>query len=1408
MASKQLFNSIKTTVPITLRRQFIFPRQPRFFLSTVKRTSQTHNAIPPASLQSSLSSITTIPFKKTFNKLLIANRGEIACRIIKTAKKMGIKTVAVYSDLDATSLHVRMADEAVYLGPASSSESYLSIPRILSAVEQSGAEAVHPGYGFLSENPEFVKALEERKVTFVGPRASAIAAMGDKIQSKLIARASGVNCIPGFEGEVKNVQDALVVANKVKYPVMVKASAGGGGKGMRIAWNDKELKDGFKLAKQESKSSFGDDRMLIEKYIDNPRHIEIQVLGDNFNNVIYLPERECSIQRRNQKVIEESPSVHVDQETRRMMGEQAVALAKHVGYNSAGTVEFLVDESRRFYFLEMNTRLQVEHPITEYVTGLDLVEQMLYSAANYQLSLRQEDVRLSGWAFESRVYAEDPTKYLPSVGRLLTYQEPLNMNEDKVRCDSGFIEGSEMHVEYDPLICKLSTHGQTREEALQLMLQALDEYVIKGVTHNIPLLRAVFAHPRFQDGHQITTHFLAEEYPHGFQTTSLNQEDLQQLALVSGVLWLKKEYSRWRGRQKYTKDIYDLWIQITDEHNQQLKETNIKIKHLEGSNFKASTLTGDLNFSTKWPLNGLLAHAHFKDKKSLILQYLDPTDLGFRIQYHEQHELLKHMKTKTVEEQSKMISCPMPGRIISIAVKEGDEVVEGSELVVVEAMKMQNILRTPHAGVVQKIHGKTSLNPVWTSHYVAYEDLKNILKKESLRGVWSEESESKFVELLEQELDKVYTFQRVKLGEIYRRIEDETREVSILCQSESPEEDEFTASEIELGHIIADVHDLAKFTRLNYTGFLKIIKKHDKMTGWPLKPMFGVRLNAKPFYKENYDTLIIRISTLYDRVRTRGKERGGDSGAGGKQAAFVRNTTKYWVHPDNITELKLVILKHLPVLVFNPNKEFEPQDSAITSVYFDNDDFDLYMGRLVKSEGAEAIRMRWYGGMDSKTIFVERKTHHEDWTGEKSVKARFPIKEKYLNSFLKGAYTTDEMITKMKKDQDRKSEKEIKELEQLAQEVQYTVLTKRLHPMMRTFYNRTAFQLPGDARVRISLDTELSLIREDNENYVRSGDNWRRMDIGVEYPFKQLPEHDICRFPYAILEVKLQTHVGQEPPQWVLELVNSHLVESVPKFSKFIHGSATLLEDKIQVLPFWLPQMNVDIRKTRTRVFGVSRPEALTSSSISGSSGSGYDGLKLIKNEEQSVQITMREIATETTPLLINNTQEQHQQDYGSYEESSLVKKLLMPCKLVDKMFKKINMSVRQKNVPLVAAKVRVGRPLIIAKAPPAKTYFANERTFLHWLKFTLLLGGLAIGLLNFSDKIGRISAGIFTTLSMSVMLYALYTYHHRVRRVERNELGDFSDKYVPAVLTLFVVAAILINMLLRMTMEDFKWKN
>lgn len=483
------------------------------------------------------------------------------------------------------------------------------------------------------------------------------------------------------------------------------------------------------------------------------------------------------------------------------------------------------------------------------------------------------------------------------------------------------------------------------------------------------------------------------------------------------------------------------------------------------------------------------------------------------------------------------------------------------------------------------------------------------------KAEWTEDDEARFVEKLESELEKVHTKQQVKAVEISRRIQVSEREVRDVVNrlnerglgQDGPTEEEFILLEEDLSDIIADVHDLAKFVQVNYTGFYKIIKKHDvsptlplihlsgadcwqKLTGWHLKPVFESRLKAKPFYKENYDASVVKLSKLYDLVRTRGNPVKGDSAAGGSQASFIRHTTKYWVHPDNVTELKLIILKHLPVLVFNASKEFEPADSAITSIYYDNPEkWDLYEGRLKKTEGAEAIRLRWYGGMQTETIFVERKTHREDWTGEKSVKARFSLKEKNVNSYMRGELLPAAIFEKAKKE-GKKSLKAIAEDERLAAEIQYSVLKKGYKPVCRSFYNRTAFQLPADARVRISLDTELTMIREDNLDGVkRSGDNWRRTDIGIDYPFSQLPPGDVVRFPYAVLEVKLQTQLGQEPPEWVRQLIASHLVEAVPKFSKFIHGVASLFPDRIHLLPYWMPQMDVDIRKPVSHDFGITR---------------------------------------------------------------------------------------------------------------------------------------------------------------------------------------------------------------------------
>ncbi|EUC47951.1 hypothetical protein COCMIDRAFT_3083 [Bipolaris oryzae ATCC 44560] len=500
---------------------------------------------------------------------------------------------------------------------------------------------------------------------------------------------------------------------------------------------------------------------------------------------------------------------------------------------------------------------------------------------------------------------------------------------------------------------------------------------------------------------------------------------------------------------------------------------------------------------------------------------------------------------------------------------------------------------------------KQSLNKQWVFYYIDYEGLKNSLR---VHHVWDEKSEQSFVEQLEKELDKVYTFQRVKAEEIIRRIAASEKEVNdaVARAQQDPGnpdkyEEDFDLLEEDLSDIIADVHDLAKFTQLNYTGFQKIIKKHDKNTSWFLKPVFAARLKRKPFFQDNYDSYVVKLSKLYDIVRTRGNPVKGDSSAGGKQQNFVRQTTKYWVHPDNILELKLIILKHLPVLVFNPNKEFNEEDAAITSIYFDNTEtWELYEGRLKKTEGAEAIRLRWYGGMSSDTIFIERKTHREDWTGEESVKARFKLKEKNVNAYLRGELRPEQIFEKERREQKR-PEKDIASDEQLAREIQYRVLTRKLEPVTRSFYHRTAFQLPGDARVRISLDTELTMTREDNlDGKTRSGDNWRRTDIGVDWPFKQLPKEDKELFPYAVLEVKLQTQAGGEPPQWIRDLTSSHLVEAVPKFSKYIHGTATLNPKRIHLLPYWYPQMDVDIRKPVSHNFGIERPGASNDISTSG----------------------------------------------------------------------------------------------------------------------------------------------------------------------------------------------------------------
>ncbi|XP_061692743.1 propionyl-CoA carboxylase alpha chain, mitochondrial isoform X1 [Syngnathoides biaculeatus] len=661
-------------------------------------------------------STTPSPTEKTFHKILIANRGEIACRVIRTCKKMGIRTVAVHSDVDSNAVHVKMADEAVCVGLAPTTQSYLNMDAILHAVRQTKSQAVHPGYGFLSENKEFAKRLAKESVAFIGPDTHAIQAMGDKIESKLIAKAAKVNTIPGFDGVVKNPEEAVKIAQNIGYPVMIKASAGGGGKGMRIAWNDAETREGFRFSSQEAASSFGDDRLLIEKYIDNPRHIEIQVLADKHGNALWLNERECSIQRRNQKVVEEAPSAFLDAVTRRAMGEQAVQLAKAVQYSSAGTVEFLLDSAKNFYFLEMNTRLQVEHPITECITGLDLVEQMIRVAKGYQLQLKQEDIPINGWAFESRVYAEDPYKSfgLPSIGRLSQYQEPTSLKN--VRVDSGIQEGSDISIYYDPMISKLITYGATRAEALAKMEDALDSYVIRGVTHNIPLLREIITHPRFISG-DISTNFLPEIYPDGFKGHQLPVEQQQELVASAAALYITAklcsqkvlgnsrlasipiECSCWELRAQLEERWHEMKVNKFGEIY--MVEVEGKLVEVHGQWNLASPLL-PLTLNSKHRMLQCLS----RDASGLIvLQYLG-TSYKVRILSKLAAELNSYMPEKIPEDTSSILRSPMPGTVVAVTVKPGDKVAQGQEICVIEAMKMQNSMTAVKQAKVKRVHCK------------------------------------------------------------------------------------------------------------------------------------------------------------------------------------------------------------------------------------------------------------------------------------------------------------------------------------------------------------------------------------------------------------------------------------------------------------------------------------------------------------------------------------------------------------------------------------------------------------------------------------------------------------------------------------------------------------------------------
>jgi propionyl-CoA carboxylase alpha chain len=651
-----------------------------------------------------------------FKTILIANRGEIACRIIKTARRMGIRTVAVYSEADKDALHVEMADEAVAIGPSAAAQSYLAIDKIVAACLKTGAEAVHPGYGFLSERAAFAHALAEANIVFIGPNPKAIEAMGDKIESKKFANAAKVSTVPGYLGAIESPERAAEIADEIGYPVMIKASAGGGGKGMRIAHSRNEVAEGFARARSEAKSSFGDDRVFVEKFIVNPRHVEIQVLGDKHGNVIYLGERECSIQRRNQKVIEEAPSPLLDEATRRKMGEQAVALAKAVQYDSAGTVEFVAGQDRSFYFLEMNTRLQVEHPVTELVTGVDLVEEMIRSAAGEPLRLRQADVKLAGWAVESRVYAEDPTRgFLPSTGRLTRYRPPAEGTHDgvTVRNDTGVFEGGEISIHYDPMIAKLVTHAPDRLGAIDAQATALDAFVIDGIRHNIPFLSALMQHPRWREG-RLSTGFIAEEFPDGFHPLAAEGETERRLvvaaALIDHTLNQRKRHisGQLRGPE-----------QVRFELNRVVALGNRRVElEIEPRHAGVAILFADgrkVEVHSDWkpgdPLwRGAVDGVDIAVQARPILNGYALSHAGVavnaRVYTRREAQLAALMLERKSADGSRFLLCPMPGLVKAIAVKVGQQVKAGEQLCIVEAMKMENVLNAERDATVKAILAK------------------------------------------------------------------------------------------------------------------------------------------------------------------------------------------------------------------------------------------------------------------------------------------------------------------------------------------------------------------------------------------------------------------------------------------------------------------------------------------------------------------------------------------------------------------------------------------------------------------------------------------------------------------------------------------------------------------------------
>jgi propionyl-CoA carboxylase alpha chain len=642
-----------------------------------------------------------------FDKILIANRGEIACRVMRTAKRMGIATVAVYSDADARAPHARMADESVRLGPPPAAESYLNAELILDACRTTGAEAVHPGYGFLSERESFARALAEAGIAFIGPPPEAIAAMGDKIQSKKLAQAAGVSVVPGFIGEIEDAGHAVEIADGIGYPVMMKASAGGGGKGMRLARSAQEVTEQFESVRREGKASFGDDRILIEKFIEDPRHIEIQVLGDRHGHLLHLGERECSVQRRHQKVVEEAPSPFVTPEMRRAMGEQAVALAAAVAYHSAGTVEFIAGADRNFYFLEMNTRLQVEHPVTEMVTGLDLVEQMIRVAAGEPLGFGQDEVRLDGWSVESRVYAEDPYRgFLPSVGRLVRYRPPPV--HDGVRVDDGVAEGGDVSMFYDPMIAKLVTHGDTREAAIDRQVEALDAFLIDGIGHNVDFLSALMQHPRFRAG-ELTTGFIAEEYPSGFTGAPADDALIADLAIVGALAAFESGRRGCEISGRLSGPVAPPALRVVRIAG---REHRVRFEPYQGG--LLAFLDGDESHDVvgRWR-PGQLRFRGAIDGRGLTVAIarrgrqwrLTARGASHLVDILPEHvaALSRHMIEKVPPDLSRYLICPMPGLLTALHVGEGDRVEAGQPLAVVEAMKMENILRAEKSGTVKKV---------------------------------------------------------------------------------------------------------------------------------------------------------------------------------------------------------------------------------------------------------------------------------------------------------------------------------------------------------------------------------------------------------------------------------------------------------------------------------------------------------------------------------------------------------------------------------------------------------------------------------------------------------------------------------------------------------------------------------